>query len=106
MAKSYSQIMFDFKAPEGEERKDPVLPGPEFDDPAFEPETLAMEADQEVRDITELSLVQAGPETLSADPPVSPASKSGRGRKSQKTYAAAADLVDVPEDAVLFSKQY
>jgi DNA-binding transcriptional MerR regulator len=31
---------------------------------------------------------------------------SGRGRKSQKTFAAEADLVNVPEDDVLFQKQY
>jgi DNA-binding transcriptional MerR regulator len=31
---------------------------------------------------------------------------SGRGRKSQKLYAAEADLVSIPEDDVLFQKQY
>lgn len=31
---------------------------------------------------------------------------SGRGRKSQKTYAAEADLVRIPEDEILFQKQY
>lgn len=31
---------------------------------------------------------------------------SGRGRKSQKLYAAEADLVNIPEDDVLFQKQY
>jgi DNA-binding transcriptional MerR regulator len=31
---------------------------------------------------------------------------SGRGRKSQKTFAAEADLVDVPEDEILFQKHY
>ncbi|MBO9572453.1 MAG: MerR family transcriptional regulator [Chitinophagaceae bacterium] len=31
---------------------------------------------------------------------------SGRGRKAQKTFAADADLVDVPEDDILFQKQY
>ncbi len=32
--------------------------------------------------------------------------KSGRGRKSQKTYAAEADLVEVPNDEILFQRQY
>jgi len=36
----------------------------------------------------------------------SPKKPSGRGRKSQKTYAAEADLVNVPEDDILFQKQY
>lgn len=31
---------------------------------------------------------------------------SGRGRKPQKSYAADADLVNIPEDEVLFQKQY
>lgn len=31
---------------------------------------------------------------------------SGRGRKSQKTFAAEADLVNVPDDEILFQKQY
>lgn len=34
------------------------------------------------------------------------AKKSGRGRKSQKTYAAEADLVEVPDDETLFQRQY
>lgn len=34
------------------------------------------------------------------------ATKSGRGRKSQKTYAAEADLVEVPDDETLFQRQY
>ena len=31
---------------------------------------------------------------------------TGRGRKSQKLYAAEADLVNVPDDETLFQKQY
>src|ERR1700744_541103 len=35
-----------------------------------------------------------------------PAAKGARGRKSVKELAAAADLVEIPEDEVLFQKQY
>ena len=36
-----------------------------------------------------------------------PVQKSpGRGRKSQKLYAAEADLVNIPDDEILFQKQY
>lgn len=35
-----------------------------------------------------------------------PAAKGTRGRKSVKELAAAADLVDIPEDDILFQKQY
>lgn len=39
-------------------------------------------------------------------PPPSAGGKSTRGRKSLKEIEAAADLVEVPEDEVLFQKQY
>ncbi len=38
--------------------------------------------------------------------PVSPKTPSKRGRKSLKQVAAEADLIEVPTDEVLFSKQY
>jgi DNA-binding transcriptional MerR regulator len=39
-------------------------------------------------------------------PPQSPAPKSTRGRKSLKEVEAEAELVEVPEDEILFQKQY
>jgi len=49
-------------------------------------------------------------ETEVADEPVvtfTPVQKpTGRGRKSQKLYAAEADLVHIPDDEILFQKQY
>ena len=48
-------------------------------------------------------------ETLSEQPvtPPKPATtKSSRGRKSLKDIEAEVDLVDVPEDEILFQKQY
>ena len=45
------------------------------------------------------------------EPPKSPAppkavKKSARGRKSVKDLAATADLVEIPDDEILFQKQY
>ncbi|TDW99481.1 MerR family transcriptional regulator [Dinghuibacter silviterrae] len=39
-------------------------------------------------------------------PKRAPAAKGTRGRKSVKELAAAADLIEIPEDEVLFQKQY
>lgn len=39
-------------------------------------------------------------------PARAPAAKGARGRKSVKELAAAADLIEIPEDDVLFKKQY
>jgi DNA-binding transcriptional MerR regulator len=49
-------------------------------------------------------------ETAASEEPVvtfTPVQKpTGRGRKSQKLYAAEADLVNIPDDEILFQKQY
>lgn len=39
-------------------------------------------------------------------PPTRPTTKSKRGRKSLKQVSAEADLIEIPDDEVLFSKQY
>ncbi|HTJ13525.1 MAG TPA: MerR family transcriptional regulator [Dinghuibacter sp.] len=39
-------------------------------------------------------------------PTRAPAAKGARGRKSVKELAAAADLIEIPEDEILFKKQY
>jgi DNA-binding transcriptional MerR regulator len=43
---------------------------------------------------------------IAEQPKATPPPKSTRGRKSQKTFAAEADLISIPEDEALFSKQY
>jgi DNA-binding transcriptional MerR regulator len=46
-------------------------------------------------------------EALRADPPTGKRlAKSKRGRKSLKQVAAEADLIDIPDDEILFRKQY
>jgi DNA-binding transcriptional MerR regulator len=87
MDRNYSQITFDFAATER-----PLKPPP--------PENqLAVPVEEE-----------KVPEIALSDEPVvtfTPVARhSGRGRKPQKSYAAEADLVSVPEDEVLFQKQY
>ena len=87
MDRNYSQITFDFAAPQK-----PLKPPP--------PENQLAEPEPEE------NVVSAAP---SASPVVTftPVAKpTGRGRKSQKSYAAEADLVNIPEDDVLFRKQY
>jgi DNA-binding transcriptional MerR regulator len=46
------------------------------------------------------------PETSAPKPARTPAAKGTRGRKSVKELAAAADLIDIPADEILFQKQY
>ena len=61
---------------------------------------------------TAFSFGDEAPENSKADPvvPAGPspkaASKGLRGRKSVKELAAMADLVEIPEDDILFQKQY
>ncbi len=88
MNKSFSQITFDFDA----SRKEAPLPENKS--------VPATEKTEEIEVISEEPAVTFTPVTKPAK------SSSGRGRKSQKTFAAEADLVDVPEDDILFQKQY
>lgn len=88
MDKRFSQITFDFAAPQEE--------APE----AEKKEVPATEKIEEIEVISEEPVVTFTPVSKPAK------SSSGRGRKSQKTFAAEADLVDVPEDDILFQKQY
>jgi len=85
MEGTFSQITFDFNSPANTVRTTtPKVP----------------------KKIEELP---SGEEEVIAEPVVTftPVPKiSGRGRKSQKLYAAEADLVNIPDDDVLFQKQY
>lgn len=88
MNRNYSQITFDFAAPENaaaQAEKTPVITE------SKQEETVAVET------VPEEPVVTFTP---------NPKTPSGRGRKSQKTYAAEADLVNIPEDDLLFQKQY
>ena len=87
MERNFSQITLDFTPPENPvQTSNPQPPKPE--------------------NIT----IESSPEPPVADEPVvtfTPVQKpAGRGRKSQKLYAAEADLVNIPDDEILFQKQY
>jgi DNA-binding transcriptional MerR regulator len=88
MNKSFSQITFDFAAPQEETPVVENIVLPEFK----KPEEILVVSEEPVVEFTPVA--------------ATPKSSSGRGRKSQKTFAAQADLVDVPEDDILFQKQY
>lgn len=87
MSRNFSQITFDFNA------ENPVQI-------TEQPEKLVLGKEEEKE------VVEKVPEepVVTFTPIAKPA--SGRGRKSQKTFAAEADLVEVPEDEILFQKQY
>lgn len=87
MERNFSQITFDFNQSENPVQTSKLQPP--------KPEKLLHQ--------------DVAPPEVSEDPVVTftPVQKSGgRGRKSQKLYAAEADLVNIPEDEILFQKQY
>lgn len=89
MSKTFSQITFDFNQSETPVQTEaPVLEEKELAIPSANGDGALAAATEPVVTFT----------------PVPP--KSGRGRKSQKTFAAEADLVDIPDDEILFQKQY
>lgn len=97
MGKSLSQITFDFVP--GEE----PAPVPEVD-PAVLLEKGRVMANPAKKD---MELNEPGkPVKEEKVQPLSTVSAGKRGRKSLKEIAISADLVQVPEDAVLFQKQY
>jgi DNA-binding transcriptional MerR regulator len=88
MNRSYSQITFDFKSagkPNKEAQSDVEI------------------TDQKSENTTITETLPDEP-VVTFTPIVKP--PSGRGRKPQKSYAADADLVSIPEDEILFQKQY
>ena len=83
MGKGLSQITFDF-APAEEEENTPIAPPPVV---------------KEEKEVIEENI----PET----PVIENKATSGkRGRKSLKEIALHADLLQIPEDDILFKKQY
>ena len=97
MTKSFSQITFDFAH----------APEPNQSDPEAMPtmrsgaENIPLDLKPEAPAILEAAITQ---EESAED--LSPAVKSKRGRKSQKTFAAEADLINIPDDEQLFQRQY
>jgi DNA-binding transcriptional MerR regulator len=88
MTKTLSQITFDFSQQQNAVSTPPVV----------------VENKNEIP--TEKEDVLEATETTLTDGSLTSNVKSGRGRKSQKTFAAEADLVSIPEDEVLFLRQY
>lgn len=87
MARTFSQITFDFQQPQEQA-------------PAAENKVeTAIEKKEEAVEVSQEPVVTFTPVEKKK-------SSSGRGRKSQKTFAAEADLVEVPDDDILFQKQY
>ncbi len=89
MGKPLSQITFDFAAVE------------EANDPQEQPAAPAGNAPS-VTEVNEPAVTTQDEKKETAPPP--PAGK--RGRKSLKEISLHADLVQVPEDDILFQKQY
>lgn len=87
MARTFSQITFDFQ----HSQEQPPVAGSKVE--------TAIEKKEEAPEISSEPVVTFTPVEKKK-------SSSGRGRKSQKTFAAEADLVEVPEDEILFQKQY
>ena len=88
MSKSFSQITFDF------DQQQIAVPAP-----VIAEENKVQTPEEHILPREEI----AGEPVVTFTPVAKP---SGRGRKSQKTFAAEADLVNIPEDDVLFQKQY
>jgi DNA-binding transcriptional MerR regulator len=87
MERNFSQITFDFTHPENPvQTSNPQPP---------KPENITVKDDAEAV-VAEEPVVTFTPVQKAA----------GRGRKSQKLYAAEADLVNIPDDEILFQKQY
>lgn len=87
MERNFSQITFDFIPPMNQ-APTPVQPKEKSENP--------LEKNKEEERVSDEPVVTFTPVQK----------PSGRGRKSQKLYAAEADLVNIPDDEILFQKQY
>ena len=91
--KKFTQIAFTFEEPE----KEVITPVEVI---TQEPETAPVNVGFRIK-----ALKQAiAPETAPIAPPLKP--KSTRGRKAIKDSEAAASLIQIPDDSILFQKQY
>ncbi len=96
MNRGFSQISFDFSTPPSEENAAP----------AVTPPVASIENEEKILPDNEIAEYTDTVPVVTFTPVEKKKSGSGRGRKSQKTFAADADLVEVPEDDILFQKQY
>ena len=87
MERNFSQITFDFIPPMNQVQT-PAQPKEKSENP--------VEKNKEEEPVSDEPVVTFTPVQK----------PSGRGRKSQKLYAAEADLVNIPDDEILFQKQY
>src|SRR5690606_16691938 len=102
MGKGFTQITFDFGPSEEKiilEEEVPVNPEP------IEVELREQVIDVPVEAVTEVETPNE-PAVGIARVKLKEKKKSTRGRRSLKEIALSADLVQVPEDEILFSKQY
>jgi DNA-binding transcriptional MerR regulator len=88
MGKSLSQITFDFVAPE-ETENTPVM-------------AAAVMTEEKSSPVSR----QSSPEIITPVKEIKKEKTSTRGRRSLKDIAISADLVKIPEDEILFKKQY
>lgn len=120
----YSQITFDFFTPPTEEvkrqsaeKQEVILPSPvemrakptkeeEIVEVIFPEQPLPEKITAQVLEVEGPVVVEPVQEATEVGVPVQVVTKSTRGRKSLKSFALAADLVNIPEDEVLFSKHY
>lgn len=96
MAKSLTQITFDFTSVE-----EPEIPALEVaaketvaEQPIIAPEEIAPQPEE----VVETPVIEPSPVTTSTG--------GKRGRKSLKDISQGADLIQIPEDEILFQKQY
>ena len=87
MERNFSQITFDFAQP----------------DNPLQTSNPQMVNSENATD-KEVTVAEVADEPVVTFTPVQ--KPTGRGRKSQKLYAAEADLVHIPDDEILFQKQY
>ncbi|MGG9964706.1 MerR family transcriptional regulator [Ferruginibacter sp. SUN106] len=95
------QIAFDFDSipPAKEPEVKPVVDTITTNEIKVAAENVVAEEDPEIIDLTEIP-------TVAAKPPKKNNKKQTRGRMSLKDMDAGVDLIEVPEDEVLFEKMY
>lgn len=97
MAKPLSQITFDFGSFEAE--KEPAV-----EIIAREPETVITEELPQEEEITREE--EATPIPVASASTKTKKNISTRGRRALKDFALTSDLIEIPEDDILFQKQY
>lgn len=102
MAKTLSQIAFDFSAPEEPVKAVTADPLPEIMNSRPLPETTG---DDEPEIIEPVLKKNTGSKPQKKETTVTAFAKK-RGRRSLKDSAADAELIQVPEDELLYKKQY